>query len=206
MSRAKLNIWLRYSNCNLITDCWRTDLVVKSCCGSYLVDTDSTIIDQLREKYPELDVQRLPNYQGETRIKLQPAHGKFINHVELDVPPGCYLVWTRVCHGRNEETNKVMVIADCAKEVCVNLILNAVRTCGNEFIHPFAVAAVQLNVPRQEIGVAVNAILKVAEKPKREFLAELGQRLEEVAERQDERLVQVIKNIIDIAQENDPIG
>ena len=44
-SYGKLNIWIRYSDCGLVTDCWMTDLVIKTCGGDYLVDMDPTVID-----------------------------------------------------------------------------------------------------------------------------------------------------------------
>ena len=202
MSRAKLNIWLRFRDCSLITDCWMTDLVIKSCCGEYLVDMDKTIIDQLRKRYPSYTiVDVLPNYHGETRIRLRPPAGTFINHIELDVPPGCYVIWTRVCHGQNEETNKFLAIADCGAHVCVNLLLNRVETCGNQFIHPFLVKAVQLNMPREQLALAAQAVLQVAEKPKKELVAELNARLEEVAERQDPMLERAIINAIELAKD-----
>ncbi len=202
MSRAKLNIWLRFRDCSLITDCWMTDLVVKSCCGEYLVDMDKTIIDQLRKRYPDFAiVDVLPNYHGETRIRLRPPHGQYINHIELDVPPGCYVVWTRVCHGHNEETNKFLAIADCGDHVCVNLLLNSVETCGNHFIHPFLVQAVQLNLQREQLIFAADAVMRVAKKPKKELHAELNARLEEIADRQDPVLERAIGIALEVIRD-----
>lgn len=51
MSTAHVEVWLRNSECNLLQDCWRADLVVQSCAGKPLVDTYPEIIDQLKEKY-----------------------------------------------------------------------------------------------------------------------------------------------------------
>lgn len=203
MSYAKLNIWLRYLDCSLITDCWRTDLVIKTCgCGSdYLVDMDKTVIEKLRARYDDYEkVEVNPNYQGETRILLKPPRGQHINHIEVDVPPGCYVVWTRVCHGGNEETNKVMVIVGCGDDVCVNLLLNTVERCGKEIFHPFLVQAVAKKIPKNELEAAANVLMVVAEKPKKEVLVELGQRLEELKDSKDAESGKAIAKIAEIVK------
>lgn len=51
MSTAHVEVWLRNSECNLLTDCWRADLVIQACTGRYLIDSYPEIIDQLKKKY-----------------------------------------------------------------------------------------------------------------------------------------------------------
>jgi len=51
MSTAHVEIWLRNSECNLLADCWRADLVVQACTGRYLIDSYPEIVDQLKQKY-----------------------------------------------------------------------------------------------------------------------------------------------------------
>jgi hypothetical protein len=201
MSYGKLNIWIRHLDCSLVTDCWRTDLVIKSCGGDYVVDMDPTIIEKLKERYSDFqDVGVYENYQGETRIRLVPPKGEHVNHIEVDVPPGCYVIWTRVCHGGNEETNKVMVIVSCGDEGCVNLLLNTVETCSKELFHPLLVRAVDLRIPNQDLQVLAQVIMKVAEKPKKEVVVELGQRLEEIADRKDSGLEKAIRTIMEVVK------
>ena len=201
MSYAKLNIWLRYSDCSLITDCWMTDLVIKTCGGDYLVDMDKTVIEKLKVKYDDYDrVEIYPNYHDETRIRLKPPKGEYINHIEVDVPPGCYIVWTRICYGRNEETNKVMVIVECGDEACVNLLLNDVETCGREFVYPFLERAVALRIPKRDLGIAVQAIMQVAEMPKKQVIAELGQRAAEVEDQKDAGMMKTIGRLTEIVK------
>jgi hypothetical protein len=77
-------------------------------------------------------------YHGASRIKIQPPLGEYINHVEIDVPTGCYKIWGRVCHGRNEETSHVMIpIENCGECYTVDLLLAEVMSCGRDFIYPF---------------------------------------------------------------------
>ena len=202
MSYAKLNIWIRYADCGLVTTCWMTDVVIKTCGGDYLVDMDPAVIEKLKERYPDYErVEVLPNYHGETRIRLKPPAGEHINHIEVDVPPGCYIVWTRVCHGRNEETNKVMVIVSCGDEACVNLLLDSVATCSNEVLHPLLVRGVELGIPRQQLRAAADVVMAVAEKPQRELVAELRQRAAEIEGRDEPALRKAIERIMDIVRE-----
>jgi hypothetical protein len=49
MSYGKLNIWLRFEDCSLINTCWRTDLVIKTCTGKYLVDMYPALIPELQK-------------------------------------------------------------------------------------------------------------------------------------------------------------
>lgn len=148
MSRALLNIWAKDKNCNILTTAWRMDLVIVSCCGSYLVDQDPGILQRILDKNSHIGTAvKLSNYMGATRIKLLPqTAGDPMNHVEVEVPPGCYVVWARMCHGKNEETNKMQVIATCGSHICVNLLLNNTGTCAAEGIFPIGIAALQRNV------------------------------------------------------------
>jgi hypothetical protein len=159
-----------------------TDLVIKTCNGNYLVDMDPTVLEKLKAKYPDYQtVEVVPDYYGEKRIRLKPQVGKHINHIEVDVPPGCYVVWTRVCYSPgNDETNKAMVIVDCSGEACVNLLLDQVETCVKQALYPAAVRAIEKQLPVEEIGIAVKALMEVAEMPKKEFVGELERRIGEL--------------------------
>jgi hypothetical protein len=198
MSYGRLNIWVRYSNCDLITDCWRQDLVIKTCDDKYLVDIDPSVIERIKAKHPEYPVVKKSDnpefYHGEIRIQLgypNPMQGKFAYHVEVDIPPGCYKVWTRVCrYGDNDETNKIMVVVNCGEEVCVNLLLDGVQMCGREFIHPFLRQAIDVKLPAQEIQAAAKAIMNVAQKPEKDLMKELDQNMEEARLMKDKKLIE----------------
>jgi hypothetical protein len=200
MSYGKLNIWIRYPDCSLITDCWRTDLVIKTCGGEYLVDMDPTVIQKVKAKYEDYQEVQAHDYAGERRIKLWPGGGGRVYHVEVDVPPGCYVVWTRVCYRKNEETNKVMAIVGCGGEACVNLLLDSVETCSNELLHPLLERALELRLPKGDLQIAGAVLMAVAEKPRKEVLAELGQRLDEVEGKRDPALQKAISTIMEIVK------
>lgn len=211
MSYGKLNIWIRYSDCSLITDCWRTDLVIKTCSGEPLVDMDPTIIEKLRAQYEDYKYVEKHDYAKEKRIKLSPdgvPGGRPVYHIEIDVPPGCYVVWTRVCYKRNEETNKVMAIVGCGSEACVNLLLDAVETCSNELFHPLLERAVEMRIPKRDLQMVAKVLMAVAEKPKKEVAAELDQRAEEVKDMKDPGLQKAIGTIMEMVKampvERDP--
>lgn len=186
MSYAKMNIWLRFADCSLIDTCWRTDLAIDTCCGESLFAKDLTILDQLKERYKNFHIVQLhPNYNGADRIWLQPAPWNkhvYFQHVEVDVPPGCYVVWTRVCFGDNEETNKVMVVVGCGAEACVNLMLDQVKTCTGNVFWPLIDEAVALDVPNRDLRGAARLMNVVRDKNRDEVFAELEQRIEDAGE------------------------
>lgn len=204
MSYGKLNIWLRNLDCSLIRSCWRTDLVIKACGnGDPLVDMDSTIIEQLKHRYADYDSVLVHDYQYERRIKLSPDNtrsGEKFNHIEVDVPPGCYVIWTRVCYTGNEETNKVMAIVDCGKEVCVNLLLNKVETCINDMLFPYALQAMNMRLPEKEIGIAIKSLMKAGEIPKKDFVRNLELRLEEIEEAKVQEYLVPTRKILEIVK------
>lgn len=292
MGTSRLNVWVRDKNCVPLTDCWRLDLVVQTCGGSYLVDFYSKILDQLSSRYgkpatvksietwPVTDqggntveitfdsgtpqtvnlttpattieqivnqingqitskpasivdgqillvgqskgyqstisvggtaaiawgtavqgegfvIKKLANYQGATRISIRPPSGEYINHVELDVPPGCYRVWARCCFGRNEETNIVMVNVRCDEHACVNLLLNAVSTCANHLIHPFMDVVVnQANFDAEgQIVPMIQGMLKVGIQAKQNLLDQVDQRVIEAQEKGDTELEARLANV-----------
>lgn len=200
MSYAKLNIWLRYADCSLITDCWRTDLVINSCCGEAVVDQDPTIIEKLKTKYEGYDEVLVHNYEGESRIKLRPGGGDHLNHIEVEVPPGCYIIWTRVCYRGNEETNKVMVIVGCDDEGCVNLLLDPVETCTNNAFYPIMERLIEIGIPKRDLQIVAKGLMVVAEKPKRAIVAELDQRLNDVKVLKDPGLLKTIGAIKEVVK------
>ena len=200
MSYGKLNIWIRYADCSLVTDCWRTDLVIKTCGGEALVDMDPTVLESLKAKYEDFEKVDVHNYAGEKRILLKPVRGQKVYHIEIDVPPGCYIVWTRVCYKKNEETNKVMVIVGCGGEVCVNLLLDALETCGREIFHPLLERLIELKLPKQDLQFVAKVLMDAAEIPKKDVIEDLGQRLEEVDDIKDQVLQKAIVSIRDIVK------
>lgn len=183
MGYAKMNIWLRSLDCRLITDCWRADFVIKTCSGIYLTDMDKTLLTKIQTQYSDFaSVSILPMYQGETRISMRRSNsgGPFFNHVEMEIPPGCYVVWARVCHGRNEETNKVMVIVRCGEEACVNLLLNTVDRCAREAVHPVFVKAFERQIPIDDKKAFARVAMNVGEIKRNVLMQQVNERLVEV--------------------------
>jgi len=120
-------------------------------------------------------------YHGAYRIKIQPPSGQFINHVEMDVPVGCYKIWARVCHGKNEETSKVMqVIGNCGECFTVDLLLPEVMNCAQDIIYPFGekVANDMLQIVPEfnDRVVVLKAMAYVANLSREQILVELADR------------------------------
>lgn len=285
MGTAKLNIWLRNAECNVLETCWRTDLVIQTCTGKYIKDSFPEVIDQLKERYSKQGLVKCINtfplvtdqtgktltitvgtgtaenllftgpsmtfaeiyaqmqaffqnvdvrlvdgsisiitkeygpgalitiggdsdlvwgpvvpgsgytvtshfYQNAWRIMLQPGSGKTLNHIEVDVPPGCYRVWSRVCHGNNEETSVVMVNVKCAEHACVNLLLPTIKTCAAHLVHPLMDKVVhdQFLMDDVERLLPFRALMYGAGLGKQDILGQLDYRVYEAQEKGDPEL------------------
>lgn len=113
-------------------------------------------------------------------------------HLEIDVPPGCYLikaVWGYRILGTgvyavNHFTDAAIVTACCEQTTCVKLFNPSTHRCG--IIYALAVADAQrqeeLNVDERLAGRVQNAVKAVNRRvPKPERLFELGH-LDEIDE------------------------
>lgn len=201
MSYGRMNIWLRYCDCWLIEDCWRTDLVIKTCGGQNLLDMERTgsVAKKVKSQFPANYSVTEQEYRGEKTLRIatsSPATpANHINHVEVDVPPGCYIVWTRVCYKGNEDTHKVMAVVNCGEECCINLILPTVESCGKEFIYPFMQEAVALKIPADRIALAAKVIMDVAKIKPKDFKAQLAERAVEIRVMKDKKITADFTNI-----------
>lgn len=116
-------------------------------------------------------------YCGEKRIQLIPPSPEKINHVTLDVPPGCYIVWTRCCFGNNEETSKHVVQVRCGEEICFKLLLPTAQLCGGEVIMPAMDHIVQeQNFYDDERLIMLRGFMAVARLDKAAVLARMNLR------------------------------
>jgi hypothetical protein len=126
-------------------------------------------------------------YHGAHRINILPPHGEHINHIELDVPAGCYKLWGRVCHGRNEETSIAMVIIeDCGECKTVNLLLPEVMNCARDAIYPvmekIAVDYAQVFPEPADRVVIMKGVAQVANLGREQILAELAVRKQDAVD------------------------
>lgn len=200
MGLAHINIWLRNNACNLLQGCWRTDLVIQACTGEYLINVYPEIINQLQGRYPGWTITT-HWYQGAQRIMLMPPSTETIKNIEVDIPPGCYKVWTRVCHGANEETSVAMLQACCEKpDHCVNLILPELTVCSGAVLHPLMDHVVHeaFLADDPERLVLMKGVMFGAKKGKPEVIAELDYRYQEAIDKGDQDLqdrVQAVRNL-----------
>lgn len=171
MSYAKLNIWLRDLNC-CPKNVWKVELVVKTCCGEYLVDFNPDVIDKLKEAYPDYNVERGAR-DRETTIRIaQPGWKQVIKHLEVDVPPGCYIVRAWVCWG-NLWTDRAMVIVGCGQEGCVNLFVPRAQHCIRGVILPLLKVARGLRLQPDKLRAATEVLMAAGEVQREELLREL---------------------------------
>ena len=159
MSYAKLNIWLRDLDC-CPKNVWKVELVVKTCGGEYLVDFNPDVIKNLKEAYPDYNVQR-GTRSNETTIRITQPHPhdpQVIKHIELEVPPGCYIVRAWVCWG-NLWTDRAMVIVGCGQDACVNLIVPQKVNCIVDVIIPVGIAAHDMRFDPDKARIATEVLM-----------------------------------------------
>jgi hypothetical protein len=297
MSTAHVEIWLRNSECNRLTDCWRTDLVIQACTGRYLVDSYPEIIAQLQKKYGKpasarcvsvfplataqggktlsLTVGSNPTetltftnpattlaeiytqmesffqkcyvslenglltvtskehgptavltiggdsdlawgpviqgagwtikkhfYQNAWRIMLYPGGGETLNHIELEIPPCAYKLWTRVCHGANEETSVALHKFKGSTCHTVNLILPTIKTCAAHIVHPLMDKIVhnQLLADDDARAIAFHGVALGAGIGKQKLIEQLDYRRIEAQEKGDTELEARVQAVWNLAQ------
>ena len=157
MSYGKLNIWLRNMDCSP-RNVWKVELVVKTCGGDYLVDFNPDIIEKMQNAYPDLKISRGSRDGESTIYVLSPDYASVIKHLEVAVPPGCYIVRAWVCYG-NLWTDRAMAIVNCGDDACVNLIVPKADNCIRNVLIPAAVEAFDMNLMDDEVRPAVKVLL-----------------------------------------------
>lgn len=141
-------------------------------------------------------------YQGAWRIMFYPGGGKTFNHIEVDIPPGCYRIWTRVCHGNNEETSVVMINVRCDETACVNLLLPTVKTCSAHIVHPLMDKVVheQFLLDDAERLLPFRALMWGGGLGKADIQNQLNYRMDEAVDKGDQALQDRIQAVIDLAE------
>ena len=145
MSYGKLNIWLR-DPCCVPKNVWKMELVIKTCEGANILDFNPDVLMQLRKKYCGYMIKKGMR-AGEKVISIkQPDFEETIKHLEVDIPPGSYVIRAWVCYG-NLWTERVMVIVNCGGEACVNLLVPKAEHCLRMVIIPYAIEAHNKGIP-----------------------------------------------------------
>lgn len=141
-------------------------------------------------------------YHDAYRIRFRPTDGSTINHVELDVPNGCYKIFARVCFGDNEDTSVVFAdIEGCGKCRTIDLMLPKVMKCSKDILYPAMHQIVRQGIdPVLDNRVVVmGALAKLGNLGRDVILAELAARRvdAELLNRAD--LVAELDDIIEVA-------
>ncbi len=144
-------------------------------------------------------------YHSAYRIKIQPPSGEYINHVEMDVPTGCYKIRGRVCHGKNEETSTVMQpIETCGGCKTVELLLPEVMNCSADVIYPLmdkvAIDYQQVFPELANKVMIMKGIAQVANLGREQILDELDERKQDALDGGKTDLAARVDELITIAQ------
>ena len=145
MSYGKLNIWLR-DPCCVPKNVWKMELVIKTCEGANILDFNPDVLMQLRKKYCGYMIKKGMRAGEKVISVIQPDFEEAIKHLEVDVPPGSYVVRAWVCYG-NLWTERVMVIVNCGDDACVNLIVPKAEHCIRMVLIPYAIEARKKAIP-----------------------------------------------------------
>jgi hypothetical protein len=166
VSYGRLNIWLREVDCTP-RNVWKVELMIKTCGGAYLVDFNPDVMEKLKQAFPppEFDVyldsakDKVLGVDETTIAIKQMDYVPKMKHVELELPPGCYIVRAWVC-GWNMWSDRAMVIVDCGETACVNLIIPRAKDCIKDVIPPLAVVAQELKLPPAKMNAAFEILMK----------------------------------------------
>jgi len=190
MSYGKLNIWIRDLNC-CPKNVWKVELVVKTCGGEYLVDFNPDVIDKLKEAYPGYGVERGTRNGScpETTIKIT---DKNIKHIEVEVPPGCYIVRAWICSG-NLWTDRVMVIVGCGEDACVNLIVPPKENCIKDVVIPVGIVARDMHLQPDKVRIATEVLITTGRIQREALLKELTDLTRELKESKAEDAAKYVK-------------
>jgi hypothetical protein len=125
---------------------------------------------------------------GELFTKVDPVPVGKAN-VEVEVPPGCYIVQAHVCvHDKlniNEYTTKAIVRACCGQEVCVDLIVPGVKTCVHQDINAILGQAMAANVPRGDLVTTARTLLTAGGISREEMTADIQGRIDAIKARKE---------------------
>lgn len=148
MGRGHINLWIRNNDCSPLLGCWKLDLKIYTCPGESITLIDPNIINYVHLADSPMATKSL---NGDYITFQNPSiTDPSINHLDINLPPGCYKINARVCHMNNEETNQAMVIVRCDDHICLNLLLPEVMNCGKGYLVPGLVRAMAINAAGQQ--------------------------------------------------------
>jgi hypothetical protein len=147
VGKAKLNIWIRDEHCK----------VVKNLNVAEGLD------------WVEVRYAAKPEGPNNPNVVTRAILPKGDAHVEVEVPPGMYIVAGHICMQPedtfNGYTDKAVVLAKGNEVSNVDLIISTVATCAWQFTVPFVREAVRRRLPDPEIMAVVRNIIAVSEVP-----------------------------------------
>lgn len=180
MSYGRLNIWLREMDCTP-KNVWKVELVVKTCGGAYLVDFNPNVVEKLKQEFPSPHYSLVVSSRDEekTIVITRGGNAPLMKHLEVELPPGCYLVRAWVC-SNNLWSDWAMVIVDCGQIACVNLIIPPKEGCIAGAIAPVALAALELKLPPARVNPAIEVLMKAGKVKKDAFVKDLRSTMSEL--------------------------
>jgi len=154
-------------------------------------DTQGRLIQNIQADYDWVGVWRVGEYTQGTGVSIGAGAIKQASipageaHVQLEVPPGAYIVQGHFCdpfladrHLSNSYTDRTMVIANCDQIICVNLLVPEFAQCVRG-IQAAANAAIRVRPElRPHLAVVLSTLYDAADIRTNEVLMEANKHLE----------------------------
>jgi hypothetical protein len=155
MGMARLNVWMRDEDCKVLTN-----------------PQVSPLWDWVDVRYSAKTNSNLTHHTDPTNIVKTVTLPQGPAHVEIEVPPGMYVVAGHICTpaeapGFNDYTDMAMVLAKGNEVTNVDLIVPTVGTCVGNILIPFVRAVAQLEPrvrpPDPQVQATVTTLLAAAQ-------------------------------------------
>lgn len=176
MGKAKLNVWIRDEKCRVVIN---------------------------TSQLPQWDWVEISNCMGDVIKHITLPVGEA--HVEVEVPPGCYVAQGHICMtpeaAFNGYTDKAIVMAGCNQDLCVDLIIPVVGTCVERDLHPFVTQALRLGVPRIDIVTTARTMLRAGQIEPAQAVKRVDRIIAEAKKMKAELAVKDFSGTLDILKE-----
>lgn len=185
MGLAKLNVWIRDEQ------------------GKVCVNTSvDPRYDWVKIWYPD----DYPNSLPIKKVNLP----KGLAHVEVEIPPGVYIVQGHFCELNqlmpdkthvNEATDRAFVTASCGQEICLNLIVPNFVSCVHAILNPLINVATMVGIKDTHIQLATATLLAAAKIPKENAIKDFEARKVEAHALKATEMVKTYDNTLKILKD-----
>lgn len=167
MGRGHLNLWVTDKDCTPLQGCWKLDLKIRTCGNKPITEIDPQIMNYVHA--PDSPTATKNQYGDIITFRNSNTSDPSINHLDINLSPGCYKINARVCHQNNEETHEIQIVIRCEDHLCAKMSVPETMDCGKGFIFPGLIHGIRQNFLREDVKGYVKHVAKLIEKPVQEL-------------------------------------